>query len=153
MFVQGTKELISAHFINHGTVATNARKKKIIKICKKSTEIKNPEDRYNADPEKKRKKKQTEKESAECKRQAEKTKYYENAESKKQAGKTEYDENLKPKKQAEKKYSENPEPKKEAVKRKYTENLVGIKKPKRAVYLRNKELINHVLLICYFEIN
>lgn len=56
MFVQGTKELISAHFINHGTVATNARKKKIIKICKKSTEIKNPEDRYNADPEKKKEK-------------------------------------------------------------------------------------------------
>ena len=46
-------------------MATNARKKKIIKICKKSTEIKNPEDRYNADPEKKKKKKkkkQTEKE-------------------------------------------------------------------------------------------
>ena len=44
-------------------MATNARKKKIIKICKKSTEIKNPEDRYNADPEKKKKKKEKKKQT------------------------------------------------------------------------------------------
>lgn len=59
--------MISAHFINHGTVATNAMKKKIIKICKKSTEIKNPEDRYNADPEKKKKKETNRKREIKCK--------------------------------------------------------------------------------------